>query len=199
MSQREIVDYFTNHPGATCGRFRKDQLGKHKIDESVNIRTGFPLLKAGIASLLLIVASKPVAAETPTTQSCTIAEWAPREERIPRRVFTSHAISGTVHDEEGNPLPGVSIVLKGTKVGTVSDLNGKFLFPQELQAGDILLFMFIGYETKEFKIPKHENQVIEVSMTLDVCVLMGEVAVNSVYDEDSSIFRKIFQKFKAIL
>ena len=41
-------------------------------------------------------------------------------------IFSQNIISGTVADEEGNALPGVSIVEKGTSNGTVSDFDGNF-------------------------------------------------------------------------
>ena len=35
-------------------------------------------------------------------------------------------ISGTITEENGNPLPGATVMIEGTTVGTVSDANGKF-------------------------------------------------------------------------
>lgn len=40
--------------------------------------------------------------------------------------FAQSAISGVVNDEEGLPVPGVSVVEKGTTNGTITDINGKF-------------------------------------------------------------------------
>ena len=41
-------------------------------------------------------------------------------------MFSQNIVSGSVSDAEGNPLPGVSIVEKGTSNGTVSDFDGNF-------------------------------------------------------------------------
>ena len=52
-------------------------------------------------------------------------------------------ISGTVSDEEGQPIPGVSVLVKGTVRGTITDLDGKF----DLAAskGESLVFALVGY------------------------------------------------------
>ena len=56
-------------------------------------------------------------------------------------------VSGTVTDANGLPLPGVSVLKKGTTEGSQTDLDGKF----QLQAApsDVLTFTFIGMKTKE--------------------------------------------------
>ncbi len=59
----------------------------------------------------------------------------------------SGTVTGTVSDNNGLPLPGVSILVKGTNTGTQSDFDGKF----KIQAtpNQTLVFSFIGMRTKE--------------------------------------------------
>ncbi|RZK61883.1 MAG: SusC/RagA family protein, partial [Pedobacter sp.] len=57
------------------------------------------------------------------------------------------AISGTVTDEKGQPLPGVSIYDKQTKRTTSTDGDGRFTI--DVANGATLVFSFIGYETQE--------------------------------------------------
>ena len=53
-------------------------------------------------------------------------------------------ISGTVIDEEANqPLPGATVVIKGTQIGTTTDFDGFFSI-SEAKSGDTLVFTFIG-------------------------------------------------------
>ncbi|WP_268034847.1 SusC/RagA family TonB-linked outer membrane protein [Algoriphagus sp. PAP.12] len=59
-------------------------------------------------------------------------------------------ISGVVKDEFGEPIPGVSILVKGTTKGTVTDLDGAYSL--EAPQGQVLVFSFIGYETQELGI-----------------------------------------------
>ena len=77
---------------------------------------------------------------------------------------------------------------------TVTDLHGKFAFPQKLEEGDILIFSFIGFTTKEYHVPRNPESTIEIRFTLDMCVLMGEAAVAGVYEEPRSGFSKLVTK-----
>lgn len=63
-------------------------------------------------------------------------------------VLAQDQVSGTITDtEDGSPLPGVSIILKGTTSGTITDASGNF----NISAGssDILVFSYIGYAAQE--------------------------------------------------
>ncbi|RAJ08555.1 TonB-linked SusC/RagA family outer membrane protein [Chitinophaga skermanii] len=60
----------------------------------------------------------------------------------------SKAITGSVHDDKGNALPGATVQVKDTKVATVTDVNGKFSL-QVPNEGKILVFTFIGMQTLE--------------------------------------------------
>lgn len=57
------------------------------------------------------------------------------------------AITGTVSDQTGNPLPGVSIRVKGVNRGAVTDANGHYQV--DIANGEVLVFSYIGYETVE--------------------------------------------------
>ncbi|KAB2824845.1 MAG: hypothetical protein F9K10_02210 [Paludibacter sp.] len=54
-------------------------------------------------------------------------------------------VSGTVTDNEGGPLPGVAIMIKGTTTGTITDAEGHYTF-QNVPADAILLFSFVGMQ-----------------------------------------------------
>jgi TonB-linked SusC/RagA family outer membrane protein len=55
-------------------------------------------------------------------------------------------VSGTASDESG-PLPGVSVIIKGTKKGTETDFDGKYTI--KASSGDILVFRYLGYLTAQ--------------------------------------------------
>jgi serine/threonine protein kinase len=55
---------------------------------------------------------------------------------------------GTVVDEDNSPLPGASVLEKGTKNGTETDFDGKFSLNAKFESG-VLLISFIGYKTLE--------------------------------------------------
>ncbi|GAB3225219.1 SusC/RagA family TonB-linked outer membrane protein [Algoriphagus aestuariicola] len=56
-------------------------------------------------------------------------------------------VSGTITDETGTAMPGVTVVLKGTTTGTTTDLDGKYAI--SVPSDGVLVFSFIGYETIE--------------------------------------------------
>lgn len=85
-------------------------------------------------------------------------------------------ITGTIVDSaDGSPLPGVSVLLKGTNNGVSSDVNGKYKLNVPEQGGT-LVFSFVGYATQEIKIGS--SNLINVRMQMDVQEL-SEVVVTS--------------------
>ena len=87
----------------------------------------------------------------------------------------THTVSGTVIDKDANePLIGANVLIKGTTIGTVTDLDGKYT----LQAGDkdILVFSYLSMKTIEE--PVNGRTVINVKMTSDTETL-GEVVVTA--------------------
>jgi TonB-linked SusC/RagA family outer membrane protein len=57
------------------------------------------------------------------------------------------AVTGTVSDNAGMPLPGVSVLVKGTKTGTQTDFDGKFSI--KASSSQVLVFSYIGMKTQE--------------------------------------------------
>lgn len=83
-------------------------------------------------------------------------------------------IRGTVRDEAGEPLPGVSIIVKGTQRGTTTNLDGTFQIeiPEDQ---NILVFSFVGYETKEVLVGS--ESIVNVVLNVDVKALSEVVVV----------------------
>lgn len=80
-------------------------------------------------------------------------------------------ISGTVSDESGG-LPGVSVLIKGTKTGTETDFDGKYTI--KAKAGDVLVFSYLSMKTVERTVGS--SNTINVTMVEDANVL-DEVVV----------------------
>ncbi|MGY8916466.1 MAG: carboxypeptidase-like regulatory domain-containing protein, partial [Flavobacteriales bacterium] len=85
----------------------------------------------------------------------------------------SKTISGTVSDSYGMTLPGVSVLIKGSTQGTVTDLDGKFSLTSDQEIGT-LVFSYIGYSTQEV-IVGNQN-VLDVTLEEDL-VGLDEVVV----------------------
>lgn len=85
-------------------------------------------------------------------------------------------VKGTVTDaKDGTPLPGVSVVVKGTLTGTVTDINGKYQLTVPAGYND-LIYSFVGMLTKELKLDNRTT--IDVGMEDDV-VGLEEVVVTA--------------------
>lgn len=56
-------------------------------------------------------------------------------------------VRGTVTDNQGQPIPGVSITVKGSSTGTTTNEEGKFSL--EVPAGGILVFSYVGFTSQE--------------------------------------------------
>jgi len=84
-------------------------------------------------------------------------------------------ISGTITDlATGQPMPGVNIQFKGTTIGTISDMNGKYSISSPASATTIV-FSFIGYQTME--VPLGGRIIIDVALKGDVTGLDEVVVV----------------------
>ncbi len=82
-------------------------------------------------------------------------------------------VTGLVTDAStGEPLIGVSIVIKGTTTGAISDIDGKYSV--EVNSGDVLLFSFIGYTDQQITIT--DQSVVDVKLETDM-VGLDEVVV----------------------
>lgn len=80
--------------------------------------------------------------------------------------------NGVVKDSKGEPLIGVSVVIKGTTNGTVTDMNGKFKL--NASPGDVLEFSYIGYVTQQVTVSNASSLTIvlkEDTQALDEVVV----------------------------
>ena len=84
------------------------------------------------------------------------------------------SVTGTVADEDGLPLPGVNIIIKGTSTGVQSDFDGNYAI--QAAQGDILVFSFIGLKKAEY--PVGTAAVINVTLEADAAQL-SEVVVTA--------------------
>jgi TonB-dependent SusC/RagA subfamily outer membrane receptor len=78
--------------------------------------------------------------------------------------------------DDGSTLPGVNVVVKGTANGTVTDANGGYTISFS-EANPVLVFSFVGMETKEVTVGS--NATIDVQLSMDVTQL-NEVVVNAI-------------------
>ena len=88
--------------------------------------------------------------------------------------YAQNVVKGTVKDESGSPLPGVSIYIKNTSNGVVSDIDGRYSI--SVSKSDILVFSSLSYVTEEVR--PDGRSVVNVVMredktSLDEVVVVG--------------------------
>ena len=97
------------------------------------------------------------------------------EEKLP---VQGRVVSGKVTDEDGEPLPGVNVIVKGTTRGTVTDVAGNYSI--EVAEQELLVFSYVGFRITEEAIAG--RSVIDVTMEVDAQSLQ-ELVVNAGYWE----------------
>ncbi len=88
--------------------------------------------------------------------------------------YAQAKVEGTVVDESGIPLPGVTVVLKGTTQGAVTNLDGYYTVP-EVSESDVLVFSFVGMTTQEVVVGSQKT--INVTLTFDAIGIDEVVAI----------------------
>lgn len=94
-------------------------------------------------------------------------------EKVETEATLVKSINGTVLDETNSPLPGVSILVKGTTNGTVTDVNGQFSL--EVPEDATLVFSYTGYLSQEIVVGAQTT--ISVSLKTDAKLLEGVVVI----------------------
>jgi TonB-linked SusC/RagA family outer membrane protein len=89
-------------------------------------------------------------------------------------IAQQRSVTGGVKDPSGSAMPGVSVLIKGTSIGTVADKDGNYSI--NASPGDVLAFSFIGYKPQEIVVA--QQVTIDVTLdedlkTLDEVVVIG--------------------------
>jgi len=199
-SNEELIRHFNAASNKTCGVFRSSQLTPYEINSLPMINNNVISKRIGMMTLSILALCTTQVNGQETASLDTPIEIVSTETLGKIVVIKTdqehYFVKGIVLDEANEPLPGVNVVLKGSAVGTQTDINGKFQFPQELEVNDVLVLSYIGYETKTYQVAASESSTIDINITFDTydVELMGEIEIGGAYSSK----RNIFQKFMAI-
>ncbi|SDM33871.1 TonB-linked outer membrane protein, SusC/RagA family [Catalinimonas alkaloidigena] len=84
-------------------------------------------------------------------------------------------VTGRVHDEAGEPIPGVSVLVKGSTLGTITDIDGRFVLRVQDEGTPTLVISFVGYQTQELTLGTQNE--LDVTLFEDVQSLNEIVVV----------------------
>lgn len=95
---------------------------------------------------------------------------------LPLSAFAQQQVSGTVTDQDGNSLPGVSVVVKGTTIGSPTDINGQFTVSVDALPVSLTV-SYVGYESQDIQATTSSSPLnitlIEALSSLNEVVVVG--------------------------
>lgn len=124
---------------------------------------------------------KPVVTSVNSSYDSSYNSWTPNIRNSGQYYNSSMSfnpandVKGIVMDESGDPLIGVSIIVKGTNIGTISDIDGRFVLDLH-GANNQLEFMYLGYTSQTVDAVRGaslEIKLKEENMLLDEVVVVG--------------------------
>ena len=184
-SDSEIIDFVMRQKGKVCARIKQEQVDR-VIEKN---RANASIIKAFVAFTLGFATFTQGNAATEKTVPHVyeqINSGQPRLSADTSKKFLSVkdsilTFSGKVVDSDGNSeLPGVNVFLKGTKIGTQTDIDGRFSLevPTDILGGQnpVLIFSFVGYTTSELELHPSTRKNIKITLTPDI-VWLGEIYI----------------------
>lgn len=92
-------------------------------------------------------------------------------------------VTGTIRDEQGELLPGVSLLVKGKNTGTVTDFDGNYKL--QTNANDVIIVSYVGFETVEIDVANRTT--IDIILISDVKQLAEVVVVGYGQQQKSDV------------
>ena len=180
-SDKEIIEVLQNN-NAACGRFTSSQLNRNLYNNQqkssywlIACATLLGLIGLGNHSIYAQVKNDTIKVDTKVNTTF--------KDSINSNL--THKIKGTVSDELG-PLPGATVVIKGTTVGVTTDFNG--VFEIDAKMNDTLEVSFVGKHKVLHKITSNN----EIEVNLNHSFIAGEISV--CYIKKRTFFGRIFYK-----
>lgn len=130
----------------------------HKLYAGKSVRV---LFVSGLSALMLAGIMPPSARAELPGKSMSVAQAAKK-------------VTGTVLDEQGQPMIGVTVRLRDGKAGATTDLDGKFSI--EVPQNSVLVFSYIGYQEYTLTVGNQNNYIINMeseNAALDEVVVIG--------------------------
>jgi hypothetical protein len=185
-SDKEIISFFNNYNGSTCGRFNDEQLDRPIQQIKLKPASSFLKYAAGLLMPAFLFAIKVKGQSKEQFQQQTSKQMCMPSPKVANimlgKVASNHQklieIHGSVIDEiTKEPLPGVSVMIKETNQGVVTDANGRYsIYITSKKA--VVQFSSIGYEMKEIKsVELNKTTGVVVKMKSGATHLSGEVIV----------------------
>jgi hypothetical protein len=180
MTDGQIATFFKKTTGSVCGRFMDDQLDRNIAIPKKRIpwvkyffQFSLPLFLASLKSGAQKSNSRDNLTGNRIEVQTTVGVVLPGPE-IEITHF-SREIMGVVVDEDGNPVPYASIMIKGTSLGVQADRDGGFIIEIPAKKNVEMQISSVGFEAKQFNvfIPNMQKFFQLSKLTLTEVVVVG--------------------------
>ena len=182
MTDNDVLTFLNKNKGNLCGHFATDQLQRPIIETQLQPKRSFKYWVASVISLSVMmqksVGQNGRIAFTDKGDTVTLVDTFPTiilgkmiMQTTPNIV--TNKISGTVVDEQNQPIVAVSVMIKNSQKGTITDKAGKFLLPT-IDNKVTVVVSCVGFATKEITMSTNNNQPIVLKTS---SVKLGEVVV----------------------
>lgn len=210
MTDQQILNHISKAAVGVCGRFNNEQLNRDMIEKKENHISWYKYFIHVIIPALLI-SNKSSAQEKITGDTIVRARSKDASRMLTGKVFNQEIpkhqqiiIEGKIAGKKLQPIPGATIMIKGTGRGVVSDHNGNFKITiNNDMLKPTLVASSIGFEQKEFQIDLNNtkgNMVTTLVMEQSITGTAGGIVVikkkekkpllQSVKDSVTNIFIK---------
>lgn len=165
-----------------CGRFKNSQLNRELAYSRKGNNNYLTYLASTLFAFIAFGTNNTYAQGGPIKTTQSYNKPIQVKGKVAHSILKERLISGTVLDENGLPMPGVSILIKGTKIGTHTDFDGNYKL--KVKKGNTLTLYSIGYKTLDIKIIDDSlyNNALEVDINyIDEVIFTGGISVDSNY------------------
>ncbi len=149
MSDQALVDFLAQPRNHLCGRFKQSQLKTYQVTTTKSRR------KWAIAPIILAFTTLIWPVESSAQTKPTTKQFDQPQQPTQLLETGNITFSGKIYGSDGDLLPGANVFLKGTSIGTFTDMNGIFhltISQKALHDESKLVISFVGFETKEIEI-----------------------------------------------
>ncbi|MDO4524643.1 MAG: carboxypeptidase-like regulatory domain-containing protein [Bacteroidales bacterium] len=166
------------HKGDCMGTCPVCESEMRYIENQLNIRkmAGKAVKIVGLATVMTLASSVAASNETEISNDFKQEESVASNKSILENDSSKYiTVKGVVKDEENTLLPFVNVTIKGTKIGTTTDMDGNYEI--EVPENAVLEFSYLGYMDKSIKVTEKTPTELNVTLTLLNDALIGEIVI----------------------
>ncbi|WP_412561122.1 carboxypeptidase-like regulatory domain-containing protein [Winogradskyella sp. MIT101101] len=175
-TDEQVIKTFENENNL-CGRFKTQQLNREMFLARKDKNNYLSIAASGLFAFMALGHQDIHAQGEPRTVKVDSLNTPQVKGKIATSVINQRTVSGIVTTaDDGLPLPGASVIIKGTYTGAQTDFDGKYSI--KVNTGDVLIISYVGMKTTEITIGN--SNTYNIVIELDEDLLLGEVIVGGI-------------------